>query len=167
MVRSAGAGDIPAITDIYRHWVETSTSTFELEAPSDDEMQRRFEGYLEAGYPYLAATVGERVAGYAYAGAYRPRPAYRFTAENSIYVSPDAVGTGIGRLLLRALLDRLEADGYRSVIAVVGDPDANRASIALHQSAGFREFGRAKAIGFKFERWLDVAYLQLRLADSG
>ncbi len=100
------------------------------------------------------------LVGYAYAGAYRPRPAYRFTAEDSIYLHRDAAGPGWGKLLLDALLERLKAEGYRSVIGIVSD-EINAASVAVHRKAGFREFGRAEGIGFKFDRWIDVSYLQL------
>ncbi|PJK31178.1 GNAT family N-acetyltransferase [Minwuia thermotolerans] len=160
-VRDTRDDDMAAITAIYAHWVETGTASFELEAPSQAEMRRRFAGYRESGFPWLTAERQGEVIGYAYAGAYRPRPAYRFTAEDSIYLHPGATGHGAGRLLLGALLDRLRADGFRSVIAVIGDPGVNRASVALHGAAGFAPFGVARRIGFKFERWLDVAYMQL------
>lgn len=161
IVRPAGDADVPAITAIYGHWVETGTASFELQAPAADEMRGRMAGYRDAGYPYLVAEAGGEIVGYAYAGAYRPRPAYRFTAEDSIYLHPDATGRGAGRRLLDALLAELRADGFRSVIAIVGDPEVNRASIGLHRAAGFRHFGTASRIGYKFDRWLDVAYLQL------
>lgn len=161
LVRDARPGDVPRITDIYAHWVQTGTMSFELEAPDEPEMLKRFNAILDGGYPYLALEQGGELLGYAYAGAYRPRPAYRFTAEDSIYLHRDAGGRGLGKVLLDALLGRLKADGYRSVIGIVSDPEVNASSVALHRKAGFREFGRAEGIGFKFDRWIDVSYLQL------
>ncbi|WP_417519872.1 GNAT family N-acetyltransferase [Minwuia sp.] len=163
VIRDARPSDLTQITGIYGHWVRSGTSSFELEAPDLAEMTGRFEAIVSGGYPYLVLAQDERVLGYAYAGAYRPRPAYRFTAEDSIYMAPDSGGQGHGRRLLTELLARLRAQDFRSVIGVVGDPDTNRASVALHRAAGFTEFGRARQIGFKFDRWLDVAYLQLKL----
>lgn len=162
-VREAQPSDIPAIAAIYRHWVETSTASFELAAPDEAEMQRRFDAVRAGGYPYLVAEAGGTVAGYAYAGAYRPRPAYRFTAEDSIYLAPGFTGRGAGRQLLDVLLTELRRRGHRSVIAVISDPDANAASVGLHRAAWFVHFGTAVRIGFKFDRWLDVAYMQLEL----
>lgn len=162
-IRDAHEGDIGAITRIYAHWVETGTMSFELEAPGEEEMTRRYWSVLDAGYPYLVLEENGALMGYAYASAYRPRPAYRYTAENSIYLREDAGGRGLGRMLLEALLDRLRTDGYRSVIGIISDPDRNAASVKLHRAAGFVEFGRAKEIGHKFGRWIDVAYLQLVL----
>lgn len=160
-IRDALESDVQQITEIYAHWVETGTMSFELTAPDADEMLGRFRAVLDAGYPYLAMESDGVLVGYAYAGAYRPRPAYRFTAEDSIYLHRDAAGPGWGKLLLDALLERLKAEGYRSVIGIVSDPEINAASVAVHRKAGFREFGRAEGIGFKFDRWIDVSYLQL------
>jgi phosphinothricin acetyltransferase len=162
-IRPASAGDIAEIAAIYRHWVTSGTSSFELEPPDEAEMLRRFQATTGSSFPYLAASLSGRLVGYAYAGAYRPRPAYRFTVEDSIYLAPDIRGRGVGSRLLAALIDRLRAAEYASVIAVVGDPATNAASVALHRRLGFLEFGRARGIGYKFERWLDVAYLQLDL----
>lgn len=162
-IRDAREADVRAITRIYAHWVETGTMSFELTAPDDEEMARRYWSVLDAGYPYLVLEDKGDVLGYAYAGAYRPRPAYRYTAENSIYMRHDAGGRGLGRMLLNALLERLRTGGYRSVIGIISDPDRNAASVQLHRAAGFVEFGRAKEIGHKFGRWIDVAYLQLVL----
>lgn len=163
LIRAATEADIAAITAIYAHWVETGTMSFELEPPDEAEMLRRFRATVDSGYPYLAMEEGGDLVGYAYAGAYRPRPAYRFTAEDSIYLHKEAGGQGLGLILLNDLLDRLRADGYRSAIGIVSDPEVNAASIAVHKKAGFREFGRAEGIGFKFDRWIDVSYLQLML----
>jgi L-amino acid N-acyltransferase YncA len=162
VVRDATESDVGRLTGIYAHWVKTGTMSFELEAPDEAEMLVRFRAVKRAGYPYLVMEEGGVIVGYAYAGAYRPRPAYRFTAENSIYLAKDAGGRGLGSILLQALLKRLKSDGYRSVIGIVSDPEVNASSVALHAKAGFREFGRAEGIGFKFDRWIDVAYLQLK-----
>lgn len=161
VVRDATESDVGRLTGIYAHWVNTGTMSFELDAPDEAEMLVRFRAVKSAGYPYLVMEEGGVIVGYAYAGAYRPRPAYRFTAENSIYLAEDAGGRGLGTILLATLLERLKSDGYRSVIGVISDPVANAASVAVHKKAGFREFGRAEGIGFKFDRWIDVSYLQL------
>jgi phosphinothricin acetyltransferase len=159
-IRPASADDIPAITAIYGHWVETGTSSFELQAPDATEMLSRFTALKEKGLPWLAATRDGALVGYAYAGLYRPRPAYRFTLEDSIYLAPEAVGTGIGRPLLTALIDTCRDLGSRNLIGIVGDPDTNRGSVALHRALGFEPIGTARQIGFKFDRWLDVMTLQ-------
>jgi len=161
IIRDAVEDDIPAVTEIYRPYVETGTMSFELDPPDVDEMLRRYRQTLADGYPYFAMEVAGEIAGYAYAGAYRPRKAYRFTAEESIYLRGDMTGRGLGRPLLEHLLTHLKQDGYRSVIGIVSDPEVNGASVGLHRKLGFREFGLAREIGFKFDRWIDVAYLQL------
>src|SRR6185436_9948872 len=139
-VRPATPADIPAITRIYAHAVRHGTASFELEPPDEAEMTRRQRALLDAGYPYLVAEIDGSVAGYAYAGPYRTRPAYRFSVENSIYVSPQAHRRGIGRVLLDALIAECEARGYRLMIAVIGD-SAQAPSIELHRAAGFRLVG--------------------------
>lgn len=159
-IRPASADDIPAITAIYGHWVETGTSSFELQAPDAVEMLSRFTALKEKDLPWLAATRDGALVGYAYAGLYRPRPSYRFTLEDSIYLAPEAVGTGIGRPLLTALIDTCRDLGSRNLIGIVGDPDTNRGSVALHRALGFEPIGTARRIGFKFDRWLDVMTLQ-------
>ena len=159
-IRPASADDIPAITAIYGHWVETGTSSFELQAPDAAEMLSRFTALKDKELPWLAATRDGALVGYAYAGLYRPRPAYRFTLEDSIYLAPDAVGTGIGRPLLSALIDTCRDLGSRNLIGIVGDPQTNQGSVALHRALGFEPIGTARQIGFKFDRWLDVMTLQ-------
>lgn len=159
-IRPATAEDIPAITTIYGHWVETGTSSFELQAPDEAEMQARFAALKQKDLPWLAATRDGALVGYAYAGLYRPRPAYRFTLEDSIYVAPDAVGTGIGHPLLSALIETCRGLGCRNLMGIVGDPDTNRGSVALHRALGFEPIGTARRIGFKFDRWLDVLTMQ-------
>lgn len=164
-VRPATETDIPAIAAIYRPAVMTGTASFELEPPDDAEMLRRMRTLVEGGYPYLVAEVEGHVLGYAYAGPYRPRPAYRFSVENSIYVAPDAQGTGVGRTLLQALIDICAGDGYRQMIAVIGD-SAQSASIRLHRSAGFRFSGTIHAVGYKHGRWLDSVIMQRALGPG-
>ena len=164
-IRPARATDIPAITAIYGHAVVHGTSSWELEPPDEAEMARRLAAVTGAGFPYLVLEEAGRVAGYAYLGAYRPRPAYRWTVENSIYVAPDAQGRGVGRRLLDALVREATAMGFRQMIAVIGDR-ASTASIALHAAAGFRHIGIAEALGYKHGRWLDQIQMQLTLGEG-
>ena len=164
-VRDAAAADMPAVTEIYRHHVRHGLATFEETPPDPAEMARRRESYLSQGLPYLVAeTVDGRkdILGYAYCGPYRPRPAYRFTVEDSIYVHPDRTGRGVGRLLLADLIGRAEALGYRQMMAVIGD-SGNHGSIKLHEALGFRRVGELQSVGFKLGRWVDVVLLQRAL----
>jgi phosphinothricin acetyltransferase len=165
ILRAAEAADIPAITGIYRHAVLHGTASFEIEPPDDAEMLRRYEAIVGAGYPYFVLELDGKVVGYAYANAYRPRPGYRFTVEDSVYVSPDVQGKGAGRVLLKALIEASTAAGYRLMIAVIGD-SRNFASIALHRSAGFTFAGTIHSVGFKFGRWLDSVTMELPLGDG-
>ena len=166
VIRSATPADIPAITDIYAEAVKHGTATFELDPPDAGEMRRRFD-VLQAGwFPYLVSTVDGRVAGYAYAGPYRPRPAYRFTVENSVYLAPASQRRGIGFTLLTELIAQCEARGYRQMIAVIGD-SANAGSITVHTRAGFDMIGTHPNVGFKFGRWLDTVMMQRALGDGG
>jgi len=164
-LRSAATADIPAITAIYRPAVLSGTASFELEPPDEAEMLRRFQVIAAGGYPYFVAELDGRVAGYAYANAYRTRPAYRFTVEDSIYLAPDAQGKGIGGLLLKALVDTTTAQGYRLMVAVIGD-SRQYASIALHRRAGFTFCGTIHSVGYKFDRWLDSVIMELPLGDG-
>lgn len=164
-LRTATTADVPVIAAIYRHSVLTGTASFELEPPDEAEMLRRFEAVTGAGYPYLVATLENRVVGYAYVSAYRTRPAYRFTVENSVYIAPEAQGKGAGTLLLKALIDASAAKGYRLMVAVIGD-SRNQASITLHRNAGFRFCGTIHAVGYKFGRWLDSVIMELPLGDG-
>jgi phosphinothricin acetyltransferase len=159
MIRTATAADLPAITAIYAEAVGTGTASFELEAPTEAEMERRFRTLTEGGYPYLVAELDGAVAGYAYAGAHRPRPAYRFTVENSVYVAPRWQGKGVGRALLTALISACETRGFRQMIAVIGD-SANTGSLKLHAAAGFEMVGTMKSVGRKFGQWLDTPIMQ-------
>lgn len=158
-IRSAVLADIPTITGIYDREVRTGTATFELTPPDVTEMTRRFSALQEGGFPYLVATIGDNVVGYAYAGPYRPRPAYRFTVENSVYLAPASHRRGIGTALITELIAQSEARGYRQMIAVIGD-SANAASVALHARTGFQMIGTHPNVGFKFGRWLDTVMMQ-------
>jgi L-amino acid N-acyltransferase YncA len=164
-VRAATLADVAAITAIYRPAVLQGTATFELEPPDEHEMLHRFKAITEAGYPYFVAELGGRVVGYAYANAYRTRPAYRFTVEDSIYLAPEAQGKGIGRSLLNALIDTSTAKGYRLMVAVIGD-SRQYGSIALHRSAGFTFCGTIHSVGYKFDRWLDSIIMERQLGSG-
>lgn len=160
-IRPFAWADVPAITEIYGHYVATTTSTFDTVPPSEADMAEKFGRITQAGYPVLIAERGGRVAGYAYASVYRPRPAYDLTCENTVYCAPDAVGQGVGRALLSALIERCRADGRKQMIAVISDETG--ASAGLHAALGFQVAGRYPAIGRKFDRWLDVVHMQLAL----
>ncbi len=164
-IRAATAADIPAITAIYDHAVRHGTASFELAPPDAAEMTRRRQALVEAGYPYLVAEVDGVVAGYAYAGPYRPRPAYRWSVEDSVYVAPAQHRRGIGAALLGRLIAEAEQRGFRQMIAVIGD-SAQVPSIALHRAAGFRLIGTIEHVGHKFGRWLDTVLMQRALGPG-
>jgi L-amino acid N-acyltransferase YncA len=164
-IRPAAAADLPFITEIYDHAVRYGTATFELIAPDLAEMTRRFGVLMDGGFPYLVAALDGHVIGYAYAGAYRPRPAYRFTVENSVYLAPAIHRRGIGLQLLQRLIDESEQRGYRQMIAVIGD-SANAGSIGVHARCGFQMIGTHPDVGFKFGRWLDTVMMQRALGDG-
>jgi L-amino acid N-acyltransferase YncA len=166
LIRDSLPADVPAITAIYGYSVLHDNASFELDPPDATEIARRRDVLLAGGFPYLVAEdAAGRVVGYSYAGTYRPRPGYRFTVENSVYVTPDCQGQGIGRALLPRLIERCEAAGFRLMIAVIGD-SANHASIRLHASCGFSHAGLLPAIGWKHERWLD-SVLMVRPLGQG
>ena len=158
-IRPAQPRDLAVITRIYDHAVRHGTASFEIEPPGESEMARRYETLRAGGYPYLVAELGGEITGYAYAGPYRARPAYRWSVEDSIYIAPQLQRRGIGRALLDRLIADAEAGGFRQMIAVVGD-SANTASIELHRTAGFRMVGTFDNVGFKFGRWLDSVLMQ-------
>jgi L-amino acid N-acyltransferase YncA len=162
-IRPALLSDCGAIARIYAPAVAHGTTSFELEAPDEAEMARRMGALTEKGYPYLVAELDNEVAGYAYAGPYRTRPAYRFTVENSIYVAADVQRRGVGRVLLMALIEACSERGYRQMLAVIGDSPNQPGSIGLHQACGFSVVGRLPDVGFKFDRWLDSLLMQRRL----
>ncbi len=165
-IRPATAADLPFVTEIYDHAVRYGTATFELIPPDLAEMTRRFAALTDGGYPYLVASLERRVVGYAYAGAYRPRPAYRFTVENSVYLQPAIQRRGIGLQLLQRLIAECEPRGYRQMIAVIGD-SANAGSIGVHSRCGFQMIGTHPNVGFKFGRWLDTVMMQRALGHGG
>jgi len=164
-IRPATEADLPDITRIYEHAVLHGTATFELIAPDLTEISRRFRSLMEGGFPYFVAALDGRVVGYAYAGPYRPRPAYRFTVENSIYLDPAIHRRGVGFRLLQRLIGECEARGYRQMIAVIGD-SANAGSIGVHRRCGFQMIGTHPDVGLKFGRWLDTVMMQLSLGDG-
>jgi len=165
-IRPATEADLPAVTEIYEHAVRFGTATFELIPPDLAEMRRRFKALTDGGFPYLAASVDGDVIGYAYAGPYRPRPAYRFTVENSVYLKPSIHRRGIGLQLMQRLIAESEARGYRQMIAVIGD-SANAGSIGVHTRCGFEMIGTHRNVGLKFGRWLDTVMMQLALGEGG
>ena len=165
IIRGAEPGDIAAITRIYAEAVAHGTASFELEPPDEADMARRQEALLSQHYPYLVAERAGAVAGYAYAGPYRARPAYNWCVEDSIYVAPELHRRGIGRLLLTRLIAESEARGFRQMIAVIGDT-ANTASVAIHAAAGFRLIGTFQSIGYKHSRWLDTVLMQRQLGSG-
>lgn len=164
-VRPATPADIPAITGIYAHAVRHGTASFEIEPPSEAEMAQRQKSLLDGRFPYLVAEDDGGIAGYAYAGPYRTRPAYRWSVEDSIYVNPNAHRRGIGRALLERLIIESEQRGFRQMIAVIGD-SAQMSSIELHRSLGFRMIGTIENVGYKFGRWLDSVLMQRELGPG-
>ena len=165
IIREATTGDLPAVTRIYAHDVLDSTASFELTAPEVGEMQARFATLRAAGLPYRVAFIGERVVGYAYAGAYRSRPAYDYTVENSVYLDRAWRGRGIGGALRPSLIERCEAGPWRQMIAVIGDTD-NVASMALHRRCGFERIGTLQSVGYTFGRWVDSVLMQRALGPG-
>lgn len=164
LIREAAESDAEAIAAIYAHHVLNGTASYDLEPPGVDFHVEKIRWILGAGWPFLIAEAEGAVRAYAYVTQFRDRAAYRFTAEDSIYVRPDHMGRGIGKALLHALIERSAQCGFRTVIAVIGG--AEPASIALHAKCGFGEVGRLKAVGWKKERWLDSVYMQIDLTDS-
>jgi phosphinothricin acetyltransferase len=161
-LRQSQESNIPAITEIYADHVLHGGGSFEIEPPDVAEMARRRLEVVSRGLPYLVAVEGDRVIGYAYAGMYRPRLAYRFTLEDSVYVHRDYIGRGIGLALLERLIPACREWGCRQLIAVIGD-SGNTASIRLHERLGFKHVGILQEVGFKFDRWLDTVFMQLSL----
>jgi len=162
LIRPSTAGDVPAIAAIYGWNVLNGTGTFELDAPDEADMARRRDDVLSKGLPWLVAERGGEVLGYAYANHFRPRRAYRFCLEDSIYLAPSAQGQGVGKLLLAELMAQCEARGARQMLAVIGD-SANSGSIGVHRALGFEQTGLIKSAGWKFDRWLDVVMMQRSL----
>ena len=172
IVRPATAEDAEALAAIYGDAVENGFGTFEEEPPSAADMEQRRRAIAERGLPYLVAEQDGQVLGFAYAGPFRPRAAYRYTLEDSVYVAPEAHGKGVGRAVLSAVIAACEALGVRQLMAVIGD-SGNAASIGLHRSLGFEQTGVGKSVGFKHGRWVDIVHMQkplnggdTRLPDS-
>lgn len=165
-IRDSRPDDMSAIEEIYAREVLQGIATFEEVPPGIDELSRRRRAILDLDLPYLVAESDGRVAGYAYAGVYRARPAYRHTIEDSVYVDDAARGRGVGRALLSALIARCEAGWRRQMVAVIGD-SGNAGSVALHRSLGFEEIGTLRAVGFKHGRWVDTVYMQRALGPGG
>lgn len=163
-VRPVTPADLPAITDIYAHAVIHGTASYEYDPPDLAEMTRRHDALVSANYPYIVATNDAgTILGYAYAGAFRTRPAYRFIVEDSIYIAPTAQGHGVGHQLLSALIQQCEASGYRQIIAVIGDGEVNQASVKLHTALGFTPSGRITGSGYKHNHWCDTILMQREL----
>ena len=167
IIREAHEGDLDAITAIYAESVENGTATYELTPPARAEMGQRFAALKAEHYPYITAEQAGTLLGYAYAGPFRARPAYRFMVEDSIYLAPHARGQGVGRKLLAALIEACRANGYRQLTAVIGDGSPTSASVRLHEAMGFSHSGVLKASGYKHGRWLDTALMQLALNGGG
>jgi phosphinothricin acetyltransferase len=164
-VRPALEGDMPTVQEIYAYYVSKTTASFEDVPPTVAEMTARWQRITARGMPFLVAVRGTKILGYAYAGPFRERSAYRYTCEDSIYVAPDALGRDIGNALMTALINKCVAFGFRQMIAVIGD-SANAASLALHSRHGFYVIGALSSVGYKFGRWSDAVYMQRSLGDG-
>jgi L-amino acid N-acyltransferase YncA len=162
LIRPATDADAQALAAIYGHHVVHGFGTFEEAPPSPADMDQRRRAIVAHGLPYLVAEDAGRVVGFAYAAPFRPRAAYRFTVEDSVYIAPDAVGRGVGRAVLSAVLEACEGLGLRQVMAVIGD-SGNAASIGLHRSLGFEHMGVGRSVGFKQGRWIDIVWMQKAL----
>jgi len=161
-IRPSRDQDLPAITAIYAHHVLHGTGTFETEPPSEADMVGRRADVLAKGLPYLVAEEDGRVLGYAYCQWFKPRPAYRFSAEDSIYLHPDAQGKGLGKALLAELARQAEAAGIRKLIAVIGD-SGNKGSVGVHKALGFQPVGVIQSCGWKFGKWLDIVLMEKQI----
>ncbi|WP_297800303.1 GNAT family N-acetyltransferase [uncultured Brevundimonas sp.] len=164
-IREAVEADFPAITSIYAGWVNDACGTFELVPPTEDEMKARFAYIRALGMPYLVAEKDGQVIGYAYAGPFRAREAYRYMVEDSIYIDPAAKGLGVGGALLDRLILECEQKGARQMVAVIGDSE-NESSIGLHRSRGFADSGRFTSAGWKLDGWRDVIFMQKPLGAA-
>jgi len=162
-IRPAVSADVARIAEIYAEAVRNGTASYELDPPSPEEMQARFSLLSQGGFPYLVAAARDGIAGYAYAGPFRPRPAYRFIVEDSIYVAPEATGKGLGRMLLERLLVEARTLGFRQMVAVIGDGSPASPSVRLHESLGFRQSGVLRGSGYKHGKWLDTVFVQIEM----
>ena len=166
VIRPAALADIPAIARIYAHAVVHGTASFELEPPDEAEMARRMRDLTGKGFPYLAAEAGGELAGYAYAGPYRTRPAYRLAVEDSVYIAPHSHRRGVGRALLAALIEACTERGFRQMIAVIGDSPRQANSVGLHKALGFHHVGILEDVGFKHDHWCDSLLMQRALGSG-
>ena len=164
-IRPSRDSDVPAITAIYAHHVLNGTGTFETTPPTEGEMAARRADVLAKGLPYIVMEDAGQVVGYAYCQWFKPRPAYRFSAEDSIYMHPEVAGKGLGRQLLSELVRQAEAAGVRKLLAVIGD-SANAGSIGVHRAVGFTQAGVIRSCGWKFERWLDIVIMEKAIGDG-
>jgi phosphinothricin acetyltransferase len=165
LIRPSRDEDLPAITRIYGHHVLHGTGTFETTPPTLEDMTARRADVLGKGLPWLVVEDGGQVLGYAYGNWFKPRPAYRFSVEDSIYLAPEAAGKGLGRALLAELLAALERAGIRKVMAVIGD-SANAGSVGVHTALGFERVGVVRSCGWKFDRWLDIVLMEKTLGPG-
>ena len=163
--RPSAESDIPRITEIYAHYVRNTISTFEIDPPDEEEIARRRSEILAKKLPYLVAELDRTVVGYAYGSTYRPRPAYRFTVEDSIYIHHEHLRKGIGRILLAAVIEACERQGFRQMVAVIGN-SGNASSIGLHQAFGFEHAGVLKSAGLKFGGWINTVLMQRPLGEG-
>ena len=164
-IRDATEADADAVQAIYAHHVLNGTASYDIEPPSVNQIRDKIRQIREAGWPFVIGELEGEVAGYAYATQFRDREAYRFTAEDSIYVHPQMTGRGVGKRLLKSLLERSAESDFRTIVAVIGG--AEPASVAVHSALGFEEVGRLKAVGWKKERWLDSVYMQRTIGSEG
>jgi L-amino acid N-acyltransferase YncA len=162
-IRRATSADITEMTSIYEHAVLHGTGSYELDPPDEKELGRRFAHFTGNGFPWLVYEDRGMVLGYAYASPFRTRPAYRWMIEDSVYVAPEAKGKGIGKTLLSALIEECRRLGYHQIVAVIGDGQGNKGSVALHESLNFEHSGTIKGSGFKHGRWVDTVIMQLAL----
>lgn len=165
IIRPATEQDIAQITQIYSHHVLNGTGTFEVDPPSEQDMQTRWQDVCQKKLPYLVLEDEGKIMGFAYCNWFKPRPAYRFSAEDSIYMHPSSLGKGWGKLLMAELLSQAQRAGVRKLIAVIGDT-ANKGSIGLHSAMGFVNVGTISACGWKFNRWLDIVLMEIALGDG-
>jgi phosphinothricin acetyltransferase len=165
VIRDAIEADAEAVQAIYAHHVLQGTASYDIDPPPVGAIHDKIHHVREAGWPFIVAEFRGEIAGYAYATQFRDREAYRFTAEDSIYVHPEMTGRGVGKALLDALIERSAESGFKTLVAVIGG--AEPASIAVHSSCGFAEVGRLKAVGWKKGRWLDNVYMQRALGSQG
>ena len=165
LIRPSTEADVPSITAIYAWHVENGTGSFETTAPTESDMAARRADVLSKGLPYIVMEDGGRVTGFAYCQWFKPRPAYRFSAEDSIYMHKDAAGKGQGKVLLAELVKQAEAVGVRKLLAVIGD-SGNAGSIGVHKALGFTPAGTIRSCGWKFGRWLDIVIMEKAVGDG-